>query len=178
MHSPPASALIVPVPVAEPLIAPWRTSYDPSANQGVPAHITLLYPFVEPDLIDASVLERIDQIAAVTKPFRFRLNRTERYPALLVLPPEPATGFVELRERLLTAWPEIVPYGGRYGDRPPPHVTVAWSELHKPGGCPDFAPLEDALAAELPIGGGATEMTLLVRREDRWSVLARFALAG
>jgi hypothetical protein len=40
------SALVV--PEAEPLVKPFRDRYDPSAAAGVPAHITLLYPFKQP----------------------------------------------------------------------------------------------------------------------------------
>ena len=42
------SALVVLVPEADPLVGPFRSFFDPSAALGVPAHVTLLYPFVEP----------------------------------------------------------------------------------------------------------------------------------
>lgn len=177
MAAPPASALIVPVPAAEAVIAPYRRQFDPSAGQGVPAHVTLLYPFLAPDTLDDRALAILAEIAASTEPFSFELRRAERYPGLLVLPPEPDQGFAALRERLIGAWPQIVPYEGRYGLRPPPHVTVAWSDAFKPGGCPDFAPIEADLAPRLPIRDRATELLLEVRRDDRWSVLARFPLS-
>ena len=46
------SALVVLVPEAEAIAKPFRDQYDPSAAAGVPAHITLLYPFKAPDEID------------------------------------------------------------------------------------------------------------------------------
>jgi hypothetical protein len=39
------SAIIVPVPAVEPLVSQWRQRFDVSARHGVPAHITVLYPF-------------------------------------------------------------------------------------------------------------------------------------
>jgi hypothetical protein len=39
------SALVVLVPEAEAATKPFRDQYDPAAAAGVPAHITLLYPF-------------------------------------------------------------------------------------------------------------------------------------
>jgi hypothetical protein len=33
------------VPELEPLVGPWRAQYDPSAAEGVGAHLTLLFPF-------------------------------------------------------------------------------------------------------------------------------------
>ena len=45
----PESALVILVPEAEPLVRPFRHRFDPSAALGVPAHITLLYPFIAPE---------------------------------------------------------------------------------------------------------------------------------
>ena len=43
------SALIIAVPEAEPLVKALRERFDWSAAQGVPAHITILYPFIPPE---------------------------------------------------------------------------------------------------------------------------------
>ena len=42
------SALLVAVPAAEPAVAAHRSRLDTSAAVGVPAHITVLYPFLPP----------------------------------------------------------------------------------------------------------------------------------
>ncbi len=55
------SALMVLVPEAETLVKPFRDRYDPSAAAGVPAHITLLYPFKHPNEVDQTVLDDLDQ---------------------------------------------------------------------------------------------------------------------
>jgi hypothetical protein len=47
------SAFIVRVPEAEPHVAHLRERFDPMALLGVPAHITLLYPFLSPEQIAA-----------------------------------------------------------------------------------------------------------------------------
>jgi hypothetical protein len=56
------SALVVLVPEAEPLVGPFRERYDPSASAGMPAHITINYPFLpmEPNWYVA--LERLDEV--------------------------------------------------------------------------------------------------------------------
>jgi hypothetical protein len=46
------SALVVLVPEAEAVAKPFSDQYHPSAAAGLPAHITLLYPFKAPDEID------------------------------------------------------------------------------------------------------------------------------
>ena len=40
------TALVVAVPSAEPVVARLRASYDVAAAYGVPAHVTVLYPFL------------------------------------------------------------------------------------------------------------------------------------
>jgi hypothetical protein len=68
---PDESALVVLVPEAEPLVKPFRDRYDPSAAAGVPAHITLLYPFKPPDEIDSTVLENLRRLFCGFSSFRF-----------------------------------------------------------------------------------------------------------
>ena len=60
------SAIIVPVtvPVA---VNRLRDRMDPSAAQGVPAHVTLIYPFMPPDGLKDDVRRRIEQIIAAAK---------------------------------------------------------------------------------------------------------------
>jgi hypothetical protein len=40
-----------------------RDRYDPSARRNVPAHVTVLYPFMPPDHIDESVIDALRGIA-------------------------------------------------------------------------------------------------------------------
>ena len=40
------AALVVIVPESEPLVERFRAKYDPAAGWGVPAHITINYPFI------------------------------------------------------------------------------------------------------------------------------------
>ncbi len=58
------SALVVRVPAAEPCVAALRELHDPVARRGMPAHITLLYPFVAPNEITPAVLARVQRVAA------------------------------------------------------------------------------------------------------------------
>ena len=49
------TALIIEVPEAEPLVGEVRHQFDPVSNSGIPAHITLLYPFVPVELFDSAI---------------------------------------------------------------------------------------------------------------------------
>ena len=74
------SALAVLVPEAEPLVYSFRDKYDPSAAAGMPAHITLLYPFKPPDEIGDPVIEKLNQCFASFSAFEFSLVRVRRFP--------------------------------------------------------------------------------------------------
>jgi hypothetical protein len=56
------SGLVVLAPEAEFLVGPFRAKYDPSAAAGMPAHITLLYPFKQPDEIGEAVIEKLGPV--------------------------------------------------------------------------------------------------------------------
>ena len=60
------SAIVVPVPDAEPAVGTWRARYDSSAAFGMPAHITVLYPFLPEDRLTQDVVDRLTEICADT----------------------------------------------------------------------------------------------------------------
>ena len=72
----PESALIIAVPEAEPLVKALRERFDSSAAVGVPAHITILYPFMPPHKITPEVLAELRDLFAQFAAFEFAL--TER----------------------------------------------------------------------------------------------------
>jgi hypothetical protein len=69
-HDSGSTAVLLCVPEAEPVVHGWRSTGDPSASRGVPAHVTLLSPFLPADRIDAGVLflepagDGLDELAA------------------------------------------------------------------------------------------------------------------
>src|SRR3954466_7686850 len=94
---PTQTALIVPVPEAEEAVGPFRASLDTAASWGVPAHVTVLYPFLPPARIDDQVLSAIgDTVAAVSR-FDVTLTHVEWFDdAAVWLAPEPAHPFRSL----------------------------------------------------------------------------------
>jgi 2'-5' RNA ligase len=166
-----ASALLVPVPEAEAAVSGWRARYDPAARAGIPAHITVLYPFLPARRIDAAVLRSIRALAGSVPPFPFRLARIDSFTSGdLHLAPEPAEPFIALTEAIHARWPQCPPYGGRYATIVP-HLTLA------------FGAQPDGLVAELrpllPIEAVAEEVLLVVHgRDEHWRVAERFPLSG
>jgi hypothetical protein len=117
------SGIILPIPEAEMAVGHLRRLHDPQASYGVPAHITLLYPFVHPSRIYEAVgaLQQLFRLFAV---FQFSLVELRRFRATAYLHPEPSAAFVQLTQTLVHRWPEFPPYGGAFSTVIP-HLTVA-----------------------------------------------------
>ena len=169
------SALVILVPEAEPLVQPFRQRYDPSAALGVPAHITLLYPFIEPEEIGTDALDAIAECFSGFAPITFSLAEARRFPAeTLYLAPAPDEPFRKLTMALWDRFPDTPPYGGAWPDIVP-HLSVGRfadaSELER---------VEDELtrASEtaLPIRAHASTAVLIVNMTGRWIVRNTFKL--
>jgi len=166
----PRSALIVEVPEAEPLVHEWRAQYDWSAQHGVPAHITLLFPFVPTERIDDRLLRDLRELFSSQPVFSFRLPRVARFPEVAWLAPDPAEPFKALSALIVSRYPDYPPYEGVH-DEVIPHLTVA-------EGGPELQDrVETALAPHLPIEAEAREVELIVEDElGRWHPGERFGL--
>jgi hypothetical protein len=167
------TALLVPVAAAEPLVRKHRHATDPVAPLGVPAHITVLYPFVPPDDVDQSVCDGITDVLADVQEFDFSLTGVRSFPdGVLYLTPEPTQPFVAITEALTAAWPEYPPYGGAY-DEVIPHLSVAMAN----GSSADE--LETVLNGGLPLATRAHAVWLMEGQPDaRWAIRAVFPLSA
>lgn len=162
------SGLVVPVPEAEAAVGPIREAWDRSAAVGVPAHITLLYPFFPPAEIDDGLVARVADALGGHPPFEFELRATARFPGVLYLVPHPAAPFTALTLALAAAFPAFPPYRGVHAEVVP-HLTVA----DRPGAPVDR--LEDDVAGSLPIAARAREVHLVACGDDgiwrTWAVV-------
>lgn len=166
------TALLVTVPEADPLVGGARRRYDPSAGAGVPAHVTVLYPFLPADRIDDGVTVELRALFAAREPFTLAFTGFGRFPDLLWLAPEPDAPLRALTAAVEARWPEAPPYGGEYGD-PVPHLTVA-------GGQPQevYEALEREFRGGLPLRTRVAGVHLVVNDGVRWRLRETFPLAG
>jgi hypothetical protein len=58
------TALLLPVPAAEPAVSRHRARFDVAARDGVPAHVTVLYPFLPPAGISEPLQAASDRICS------------------------------------------------------------------------------------------------------------------
>lgn len=68
MPEPTQTAVIIPVGPAEAAVAAYRRRLDVAASWGVPAHVTVLYPFVPPADVDDDLINRLAAVFAATSP--------------------------------------------------------------------------------------------------------------
>jgi 2'-5' RNA ligase len=166
----PRTALIVAVPEAEPLVGEWRAKHDWSAQHGVPAHITLLFPFVPADEVDKELLGDLRDLFASQPAFTYRLPRVARFPEVAWLAPEPAQPFKDLIDLIVSRYPAYPPYEGIH-DEVILHLTVA------EGGSELQDEVDAAVTPHLPIEAEAREVTLIVEdASGNWQAGEQFPL--
>jgi len=157
----PRTALIVAVPEAEAAVGELRLKHDWSAQHGVPAHVTILFPFLSAESVDIAAL---DEVFAELAAFDFVLDRVARFENGPVwLHPEPSEPFRGLTAAVWRRWPECPPYEGVH-DHVIPHLTISDEPL-------------EVVVAGLPIAARADAVTLIEEQADgRWLTRRRFPL--
>jgi hypothetical protein len=171
MNQEPRSALVLLIPEAEPAVARLRLAHDPAARAGMPAHVTLLFPFRRPrDLQEATLALLAAQFGRFGAPLALIFDRVARFPGVAYLAPVDPAPVSALVRALAIAWPEYPPYEGRFAEIVP-HLTVA----HGPPAL--LAESDRELGAHLPIVARLRSATLMVEDDDgRWRERARFTL--
>lgn len=160
--------MLVPVPQAERILAEWRARHDPVAAVGVPAHVTLIVPWLPADAISPETLAELAELSASTPPWEFRLTGVAWFGRrVLWLVPEPAEAFSQLSIRIAERF-GTPPWEGAF-DELVPHLTVGHADW-------DPTALEEVAAelrARLPLDCRADEMWVMLAAGRRWSVRAR-----
>ena len=172
--APVESAIIIKVPEVEHIVGPHRRTLDPSAEWGVPAHVTLLYPFLHPSTIDADVLRRLVEVVARHREFDVQFLQTDWFgEEVLWLSPEPDLPFRRLTNTLTATFPETPPYAGAILD-PTPHLTVAvGASFH------DMRQAESAVIKQLPVHVSLSSVSVMVGapKTNSWITIADIPLS-
>lgn len=120
--------LILPPKEVQVFSYPLREAYDSqAAGSQLPAHITLLYPFVPPGLIDATV-PKLRKLLEDCPPFELTLDKYGRFEGAIFLEPSDPEPVLRLYDLLAREFPEFPIYGGEHGLDLHPHLTLARSE--------------------------------------------------
>jgi 2'-5' RNA ligase len=172
----PERALVILVPEAELIVHSFRERFDPSARQEMPAHITILYPFLSGHSIEGAARVDLEDLFRAHPQFDFSLREVKRFPGVLYLAPEPSEPFDRLIAEVCKKFQESPPYAGSVG-RPVPHLTIA-----DVGQRFDLDSIEREFlslnAALLPVSATAKTVTLMALRDSKWQREYAFALRG
>jgi 2'-5' RNA ligase len=168
------TAIIVPVPEAEAVVGLWRRRYTPSGAAGMPAHITLLVPFTDSEVLDGDRVREVEDVLAQFGPIELSLPAAAYFegpPRVLYLEPEPAAPFRAMTGALMRAFPEHPPYGDAQAEIVP-HLTVA-TRLDRER----LATIAAAVGEALPITARSSEAWLMEYSAHAWRLRNRFPLA-
>jgi 2'-5' RNA ligase len=170
----PRSGLIVTVPEAESAVREHRLRLDASAALGVPAHLTVLFPFLPPADIDAGVLVRLERLFAGVSAFSFQLDHAAWFgDEVLWLGPREPVPFRALTQRAYRAFPAFPPFEGQF-EEVVPHLTIGYGHP-----VADLRAAEAAIQPCLPVAAHAGAVTLFVQGAagGPWGPAAVFPLA-
>jgi len=171
------SALVILIPEVEVLVESFRNRYDPSAALGVPAHVTVLYPFKPPSELTPDVITTLTEMFSRVSSFDAHFtSRNFFLPNILYLAPEPDAPFRRLTEIVSERFPENPPYGGEFKEIIP-HLTVAQADDSLRLGL-IATEFDHQAKSFLPINSLVREVALLDNESGRWQVRKKFDLGN
>lgn len=176
--TPAESALLLAVAAAEPAVAPHRKDHDLSARLGVPAHVTVAYPFKPWARVDAGELSVLAALCRSTPALEVTFSRTGWFgDDVLFLDPDDPTPIVRLIRRVERAFPDHPIYGGVHDDVHP-HLTVGHGT-----GRSALRAIEREVASHLPVSQLIDELQLwsgppLASAVPGWRFVRLFPLGG
>jgi hypothetical protein len=175
MASQTTTALVILVPEAEALVKEFRDKHDPSAAEGMPAHVTVLSPFKKLEHMGEDVVAVLHSLFSLHPRFRFSLRELHRFPTALYLAPHPETPFKVLTRAVADQYPETPPYGGTFSETVP-HLTIAQgNDAQRLDAVSDE--FHRAVGGKLPIHGYAEKIWLMAQQEGGWGPQRSFELA-
>ena len=170
------TAVIVPIPDAEAIVADHRRRLDPAATWGVPAHVTVLFPFVPPAELDEEVLSRLAVAIHSVSTFTCVFERVEWFGDEVVwLAPEPDVPFRQLTQLVRNAFPNFPPYRGAHDDVVP-HLTIGGT---LPDAQAELRAAEAAVLPKLPFHAVVNRVVVMAgaREPGSWRTIREFSLA-
>ena len=170
MSQPDTSALIVRVHLPTTLDGLRRASVG-DARLGIPAHVTLLYPFVPSRDLRSPLRRTIAAIVNRHRHFDYHLHGPRSWPDTIYAAVDPERPFVELHQELAATFPDYPIYGGTV-DELVPHVSVAEGSA-----LADPRTLQHRGWHTLPTRRVARAVELMAPGPDgRWATVWRFRL--
>jgi hypothetical protein len=169
------SILVILVPEAEPLVSPFRSKHDKSAADGMPAHITINYPFLPTEEDKSGAISGLKNLFSGYLSFSYSLSAIKHFSGVIYLEPSPVQFFIDLIKAVTRQFPQSPPYGGMFTEIIS-HLTVADVK--------DEVMLEEidrqfaiACTGKIPIQARVNEVWLMDNKHGSWTRRISFPLA-
>jgi 2'-5' RNA ligase len=143
----------------------------------VPAHVTILYPFVAPPQITAATIEALAAAVGAVSRFDCDFPETAWFGEdVLWLAPRPDEPFRALIRAVSAAFPGYPPYNGLVGDVIP-HLTVGYRAA---AGVAGLRAAEADIVGALPVRARVSRAWLMTGTSEpgSWHAVAELPLAG
>jgi 2'-5' RNA ligase len=161
------TAVFIAIPEAGPVLDRVSRPRRGPLRRDQPPHVTLLWPFLPSNRLDAGARTRLAELAAETSAFDATFSAVRHFPTVSYLAPDDPKPFVHLTALLAAAWPECPPYADEF-DAVVPHLTIITSST------PVTA---EQLTGLLPVRTVVRELCLAVDYRWRgWRTVERFPL--
>lgn len=120
------SALDIHLPHAGEIIEKYRRKYTTDGAEGMPPHITLLYPFLSVHEYTQRTHNRLVDVTSTFHPFYMSIGGLKRFPGVLYLEVSHKENILHMIQKLVHEFPSFLPYGGKIPlHELTPHITIA-----------------------------------------------------
>jgi 2'-5' RNA ligase len=118
------TALLIEIPVEAPVDEFRQRHLAATVARGLPAHVTVLFPFAAATDVDARLRREVGEHFRAFAAFGAELTGVGQFDAHAWLVPEPHERFTALLAETYARFPQFPPYGDAFAE-PVPHLTIA-----------------------------------------------------
>jgi 2'-5' RNA ligase len=168
-----ATAIVMPFPEVEALAGRHRRSLTADGADGMPAHVTLIYPFADGAALGDHEIGQVGAALAGVTQFDVTFAGFGRFaarPPVLYLEPRPGDEFLDMIAALERGFPAFPPFGGLH-ETVIPHLTIAQTD-----DATAMRAAQDDVERHLPIRTRAAEVAVMEHLAGGWQPRARVAL--
>jgi len=165
------TAIVVPVEGAELLLSAAARAFGFDRPPGVPAHVTLLYPFVDAERLVVGHAHEAQRALSDVQPFECSFSSIGCFddpPVAIYLEPKPVEQFSAMIEALIAAFPKFPPYAGAV-EEVVPHLTIVETADRNL-----WAEVEEWVKPQLPVRTSVQGFSIYVQTDTGW--VERFKL--
>ena len=164
------SVIAISLPETDNVLSYVRSRYTGEVPPvGVPAHLTLHFPWMPPTRINERTIAELTSLFSGFPLFDITLELGWFGTEVLLLVPRDPVPLIRLTKAIINRWPEFPYYGGEY-DNIEPHVTLAYGDE------PSLSKLAAEIADQVPIRVRASTVDLSIGQPGHMVVRARFSL--